>query len=310
MMQKPHHARPRTAKPRRARQAAKQTPAAATPNDPMWPSSWGMRALDMPAAWRLGQGAPKVVVAVLDTGVDSSQPDLAGALVPGWNAITNTADTSDTYGHGTEVAGVIAARANNHLGGSGYCARCAVMPVKVLDGAGGGSSTTVAAGIRWAAAHGATVLNLSLVLAGRDPAVSSAIADATAQGLLVVASAGNDGGTSANYPAADPGAISVAAADPSDALYPWSNHGSWITVSAPGCNEATTVGNGYAEFCGTSSATAAVSGVLALAVADCGCSAATVSRALTATAKSGSPPRVDGGALVASLSADSTRRPT
>jgi len=300
--QKPQHpAKKRTAKPRRIRTAAKEAPASATPNDPLWPASWGEQQLGMPAVWRLGQGSAGVVVAVLDTGVDPQQPDLAGALVPGWNTITSSPDTTDTYGHGTAVAGVIAARANNRRGGSGYCSRCSIMPVKVLDGSGGGSSTTIAAGIDWAVAHGAKVINMSLVLAAHAPDVSAAVASAVSQGVVVVASAGNDGGTGVNYPGADAGAIGVAGTDPSGALYPWSNHGSWVTVSAPGCNEAPSLGGGYADFCGTSSSTAVVSGVVALALADCRCSGSDVTRALTATATAGTPPHLDPAALIGSV---------
>lgn len=302
--------RPPAKKPGTRRRPTRATrPAAlpASPNDPLWSSSWGLRALGVPALWRLGLGSPAVVVAVLDTGLDPSQRDLAGALVPGWNTLTDSADTSDTNGHGTAVAGVIAARANNGLGGSGYCPRCSIMPVKVVDGSGRGTSVTIAAGIRWAVAHGANVINLSLILSGRDPDVTAAVADAVARGVVVVAAAGNDGGTGPNYPAGDPGAIGVAGTDPSGALYPWSNHGAWVTVSAPGCNEAPALGGGYQQFCGTSSATAATTGVVALALADCRCPGAQVSGALAATAAAGAPPRLDAGAMIGALATASNR---
>jgi Subtilase family len=148
--------------------------------------------------------------------------------------LDGSGDTADDVGHGTAVAGVIAARANNRLGSSGYCARCSVMPVKVVDATGRGSSSALAAGIEWAAMHGASIINVSLVLAARDPAVSAVVADALARGVLVVASAGNDGGTAPNYPAAEPGVISVAATDASAGLYPWSARGDWVSVSGPG----------------------------------------------------------------------------
>jgi subtilisin family serine protease len=270
-------------------------------NDPLWSASWGLRAAGAPAAWQFGQGSPRVVVAVLDTGVDATQPDLAGALVPGWNTMTDTSDTSDTFGHGTAVAGVIAARSNNGVGGSGYCSLCSVMPVKVLDGVGGGSSATVAAGITWAEAHGANVINMSLILGAQDSAVSAAVADAIAHGIVVVASAGNDSGTSPNYPADDPNVIGVAGTDPSGNLYPWSNHGDWVTVSAPGCNEAPSLGGGFGEFCGTSSAAAAASGMVGLALADSASSGAQILAAVHDTSLDGTPRRLDGNALVQSV---------
>lgn len=291
---KPVHHRPTksTAKLRTASRAA------ASPNDPLWAAAWGLRAVGAPAIWRLGNGSTRTVVAVLDTGVDPTQPDLAGALVPGWNALTSTADTRDDYGHGTEVAGVIAARAGNRIGAAGYCPGCAIMPVKVLDSGGHGSSDRIAAGIDWATNHGAAVINLSLVLTVSDPGVSNAIANAVAHGVLVVASAGNDGGTQPRYPAADPGVISVAAADPSRNIYSWSTTGAWVGVAAPGCNETGTTAHTFAEFCGTSSATAAASGLIALALSR-GALPGQV-RAALPPRTGASPPLLEGRALLSS----------
>jgi subtilisin family serine protease len=297
---KPHRPAPSEARTRLGTARARaETTAAREPNDPRWASSWGLRALGAPAIWRWGQGSPRIVVAVVDTGIDASQPDLAGALVAGWNALDGSSNTADDVGHGTAVAGVIAARANNRLGSSGYCAQCSVMPVKVVDATGRGSSSMLAAGIEWAATHGASIINVSLVLSARDPAVSAAVADALARGVLVVASAGNDGGTAPNYPAAEPGVISVAATDASAGLYPWSARGDWVSVSAPGCNEATSLAGGFGEFCGTSSASAAVSGLLALALSDSNAPATALCAALLATAAHGGPvPRVEAEPLI------------
>jgi subtilisin family serine protease len=286
--------------------APAETPRTPEPNDPRWASAWGLRALGVPAVWRWGQGSPHVVVAVVDTGVDASQPDLAGALVAGWNALDGSGETADEVGHGTAVAGVIAARADNGLGASGYCAQCSVMPVKVIDATGHGSAAALAAGIEWAAVHGASIINVSLVLTAQDPAVSAAVADALARGAVVVAAAGNDGGVAANYPAAEPGVISVAASDPSDGLYPWSSRGDWVSVSAPGCNEATGLAGSFGEFCGTSSATAAVSGLLALALSDANAPATDVRAALLATATGGPARRVEAEPLIRAVLRPST----
>jgi thermitase len=240
----------------------------AVPNDPLWSRQWGVRAAGGTGLWTWGHGSRGTVVAVLDTGVDAAQPDLRGALVAGWNTLANDADTRDDNGHGTLVTGIVAARGNNKAGIIGYCPACSVMPVKVLDAAGTGSGAAIASGIDWAAAHGADVLNMSFTLDHADPLIESAVARAVARGVLVAAAAGNAGGTDVRYPAGYAGVISVGGVDPAGALYPWSTFGPWATVSMPGCNETTSAGGGYLDFCGSSSATAALSGLLGLAASD------------------------------------------
>ena len=180
-----------------------------------------------------------VVVAVVDSGVDPSQPDLQGALVPGADFADSSGSTVDQYGHGTMVAGVIAARGNNGQGVAGVCWVCQIMPIKVLDANGAGTAASVAEGIRWAADHGANVINLSFILSSPDADVEASIADAHARGVLVVAAAGNNGSGDATYPAAYPFVVSVAATDDADQLYPWSSRGSWVTLAAPGCSLTT-----------------------------------------------------------------------
>ena len=134
-----------------------------SPNDADWPEQWGLRVTRFPQAWSLVKsGANSVVVAVLDTGVDPSQPDLRGALIPGYDFVHQTTNPADDHGHGTAVAGIIAARIDNREGIAGTCAICVIMPVKVLDSGGVGDDSVIAAGIVWAADHGAKVINLSL----------------------------------------------------------------------------------------------------------------------------------------------------
>jgi thermitase len=218
--------------------------------------------------WQWGEGSPRVVVAVVDTGVDGSHPDLRGALVPGWNAITGTAKTADANGHGTLVAGIIGARGGNGIGVAGYCWRCSIMPVKVLGADGVGTGADIAAGIAWAGEHGAAVINLSFTLDAPDPLVETAVEEALARGALVVAAAGNVRGAKPQYPAAYPGVISVAGVNAAGALYRWASFGAWTAVSTSGCNETTRIGPGYQEFCGSSSSAAALSGLLALTLSD------------------------------------------
>jgi subtilisin family serine protease len=235
-----------------------------SPDDTDWPQQDGLRLTGFPKAWDVTQGSSKIVVAVIDTGVDANHPDLRGALVPGWDFIGNDGDPSDDHGHGTAVAGVVAARSNNHVGGAGICWRCLVMPIKALDARGSGDDTLIAAGIVWAVDHGARVINLSLGGPGSSVELANALAYASAKGVIVVAAAGNAGTTTQFYPAADPHAISVAATTVADSRYSWSNFGSWVRLAAPGCNIAPILGGSYGTFCGTSSATPVVAGLVAL----------------------------------------------
>jgi subtilisin family serine protease len=236
-----------------------------SPNDALWAEQWGPRRVRTPAAWEATRGSASVVVAVLDTGVDASHPDLRGALVPGFDVVNNDADASDDNGHGTATAGVIGARTNNAEGQAGVCWNCSIMPVKVLGASGSGTTSAIASGILWAVAHGADVINLSLGGTGTTLALADAVAHAADQGVVVVAAAGNNASTTPFYPAAYPQVISVAGTTSSDGRYDWSNHGSWVQVAAPGCNVAPDPGGGYVNFCGTSSATPLVAGIAGLA---------------------------------------------
>jgi subtilisin family serine protease len=237
------------------------------PNDTLWQDQWGPRRVRAQRAWDATRGSASVVVAVVDTGVAYGHPDLQGLFVPGYDFVNNDADPRDDQGHGTAVAGVIAARTQNHEGQAGMCWRCSVMPVKVLDRNGSGPTSTIAAGIVWAVNHGARVINLSLGGAGTTQALQDAVLFAASQGAVVVAAAGNSGSSTKFYPAAYADALSVAATTSNDNLYEWSNRGAgWVQVAAPGCNVAPVRGGGYGNFCGTSSATPIVSGIAALAL--------------------------------------------
>lgn len=269
----------RLTKPRKVKPKPKQTAVTpeppVVPNDPLWAASWSLAKVGAPEAWRSTTGSPDVIVAVLDTGIDAQHPDLRGAVLPGWDAVNEDADASDDHGHGTAVAGIIAARSNNGEGVTGACWRCALMPVKVIAADGTGSASDIAEGIVWAADHGATVLNLSFVLSGYDGAVAGAIDYARAKGALVVAAAGNAGNGDPTFPASHPGVIGVTATDAGDGRYPWASYGSWVAVAAPGCSQSTFPGGGYGEFCGTSSAAAFASGIVALVRSAAGASEVT-----------------------------------
>jgi subtilisin family serine protease len=237
------------------------------PNDALWSTQWGWRLVGAPRAWDSSRGAPGVVIAVLDTGVDAQHPDLRGATVAGYDVVNNDADPSDDHGHGTNSAGVAAARTNNSEGQSGVCWACSLMPMKVLDSSGSGKTSTIAVGIAWAADHGAHVLNMSFGGPGTTNTLRASVEYAASKGALLVASAGNSGVDTPFYPAAYSQVVGVAATTEVDARYSWSNYGNWVPLAAPGCNTATRAGGGYVEYCGTSSSAPMVSGIAGLAFA-------------------------------------------
>jgi subtilisin family serine protease len=255
------------------------------PNDALWPTQWGWRLVGAPRAWDASRGAPGIVIAVLDTGVDAQHPDLTGSTVAGHDFVNDDADASDDHGHGTTAAGVIAARTNNGEGQSGVCWSCSLMPVKVLDSRGSGKTSTIALGIAWAAERGARVLNMSFGGPGTTDTLRAAVSYAASKGAVLIASAGNSGAETPFYPAAYEQVLSVAATTETDERYSWSNFGSWVQVAAPGCNTATNAGGGYVEFCGTSSSAPMVSGIAGLAIAlNPNAAKATIDQAIAASA--------------------------
>lgn len=236
------------------------------PNDALFSQfAWPAKAIDLPRAWALTLGSPKVTIAILDTGV-TPVPDLAGALVPGYNFVAGNTDTLDDNGHGTEVASIAAARVNNHIGIAGVCGRCSIMPVKVLDSSGNGSPSTIADGVSWAVAHGAQIVNLSVDANEDSPVLDAAIAAASAQGVTVVIAAGNSGSSGASYPAASsPDAIRVAGTNAQNNLFGWSNRGASVDVAAPGAaSAAMTNRTFFLGLQGTSVASPFVAGVAGL----------------------------------------------
>ncbi|WP_306210025.1 S8 family serine peptidase [Actinoplanes sp. RD1] len=235
-----------------------------TPRDPYYGSQWGVTKTGVNQAWETTRGSSGTVVAVVDTGV-SAVPDLAGRLLPGHDFVNNDDDASDDQGHGTMAAGVVAAAGNNTTGIAGVCWTCRILPVKVLGSDGFGDYSVIAEGIRWAADHGADIINLSLGGGSASQLFTDAVNYATGKGALVIAAAGNDGVATPHYPAAVPAALAVAGSDQNDKRYKWSNYGSsWVDIAAPGCNPAQARTGAVGEFCGTSSATPFVSGVAAL----------------------------------------------
>jgi thermitase len=261
--------------------------AAFTPNDPKYPDQWGLTQIGAPTAWDTTQGSPIVSIAVVDTGIDMNHPDLSGQFwtnpgdatvdgndndgngkvddVHGWDFVNNDNDPQDDIGHGTHVAGIIAAATNNATGVAGVCPNCRLMAVKVLDAGGSGTYTNIAAGITYAADKGAKVINLSLGGYADSSLLRDAVAYASAY-AVVVAAAGNDNKQDLFYPAAyDNYVVAVAATDNADQKAAFSNYGDWVDLSAPGVSIWSTVfDDSYAAWSGSSMAAPFVSGVAGL----------------------------------------------
>lgn len=237
-----------------------------TPNDPLYSSDqYGPQKMQAPAAWDVTKGSSNVVVAVVDTGVQTDHPDLTGKTVAGYDFVNNDNNAYDEQGHGTHVAGTIAATTNNGIGVAAVAPDVKVMPVRVLDANGSGTNDWVASGITYAADNGAKVINMSLGGSSGSQALQDAVNYAWSKGVVVVAAAGNSNTSSPSYPAYYTNCIAVAATDSNDARASFSNYGSWVDVAAPGVNiMSSTLGGGYAKYSGTSMATPHAAGVAAL----------------------------------------------
>jgi subtilisin family serine protease len=234
--------------------------------DPMQGEQWGLTTLHATSAWITGDGTGQVV-GVVDTGVDASHPDLAGAVLPGTDVVDGGDGRIDPNGHGTHVAGIVAAVSGNGIGGAGLATGARVLPVRVIGADGSGWDSDAAAGLVWAADHGATVVNMSFGGPDRSPVMEQAVGYALGKGVSVVVAAGNEGasGDPVEYPAATPGVIAVGAVDVNGFRPAWSSSGSHLAVAAPGVGIFSTVpGGGYATWSGTSMAAPFVSAAVAL----------------------------------------------
>jgi thermitase len=236
------------------------------PADSYYSQQWGLSKISAPAAWDVSKGSSSVVIAIIDTGVDLDHSDLAAHIdaANGYDFVNDDSSADDDHGHGTHVAGIAAAMMNGSYG-VGVAPNCTILPVKVLDASGSGTSADVAAGIEWAADQGAEVINMSLGSSSYTSVIAEAVAYAISKDVVVCAATGNEGIDSVCYPAAYPGVIGVGATGSSDAIADFSNYGPGVDIAAPGENIVSTSYTGaMTTMSGTSMATPFVAGAAAL----------------------------------------------
>lgn len=250
--------------------------------DPMAPQQWALSAIRVPHAWQQTMGED-VVIAIVDTGVDTTHPDLKSKIVDGYDFVDNDTDPRDLNGHGTHVAGIAAAVTGNGVGIAGAAPKAWIMPVRVLGTADSGDQAKIAKGVIWAADHDAKVINLSLGESGllsrllRSGALNPAIRHAAFKGAVVVAAAGSEGFVDQPYkPPAQ--VLVVGASDRYGRPADFSNVGVQGAVFAPGVNILSTLPTyqtpetleytgGYGMLDGTSMAAPYVAGLAALLLA-------------------------------------------
>lgn len=282
--------------------AAPQGAMDVTPNDPRYGEQWALPVIGAPQGWSITTGAPGVIIAVIDSGIDLKHPDLKDKLwvnkgetpfngkdddgngkiddVNGWHFYQawngsayesrENGQVADDSGHGTHVAGIAGAKSDNGIGIAGIAWSSPVMPVKVIDKTIGlAAYSDVAAGILYAVDNGASVINLSLGGSAPSQTLCAAVTAAVNKGKIVVAAAGNKDNT-VYYPAACPGALAVGATDPSDNAASFSNPGARVDLAAPGIDILSTwyvsgLGqSSYAKLSGTSEAAPHVAAAAAL----------------------------------------------
>lgn len=238
----------------------------AMPNDEFYaPYQWNLTQIDIEKGWELTEGAKDVIIAIIDTGVDVKHQDLKEKTLAGYNVFDGSRDVTDTHGHGTHVAGIAAAVTNNIKGIAGIAKKNKILPIKVLNEKGEGTSFEVAEGIRYAVDNGASVINLSLGDYYDSRVLKEAVQYAYENDVVIVAASGNDNSGEPMYPAKYKQVLTVGAVNEERKRSFFSNYGNHLDVAAPGEHIPSTFPDDYyVIMSGTSMAAPHVAGLAAL----------------------------------------------
>jgi thermitase len=244
------------------------------PNDPDYGRQWALKQtddhdIDAPEGWDIHVGSDNSTIAIIDTGVDLDHPDLQANIVPGYDFVNGDSTSDDDHGHGTHVAGIAAAVGNNGVGIAGVNWTAGIMPLKVLDATGSGTSYDLSQAVYYAVDNGANVINMSLgAPSSKWPCDWHDVEDAfnytLDNGVLVVVAAGNDGQDGVNCPAAYEQVVAVGSTTASDTRSAFSNYGPRLDIAAPGNTIYSTLPGGYGSSSGTSMAAPHVAGLATL----------------------------------------------
>ena len=237
------------------------------PSDPGFGSQWHLNTIQAPSAWNTTTGST-TPIAMVDSGVDSTHPDLASKIVAGWNFVSGNSTIVDTMGHGTTTAGAVGAIGDNAVGVAGVTWKNPIMPLIVVDSTGYAPYSSIANAIMYAADHGARIVNVSIGGSSASSTLQNAVNYAWNKNTVVFASSGNGGLNAPYYPAGCQNVVAVGATDSNDVLASWSNYGTFLGLTAPGVNIYTTAnGGGYTYMSGTSYSSPIAAGVAALVLA-------------------------------------------
>lgn len=280
--------------------------AATTPNDPEYASQWNLKKVKADVAWDKTKGSASMKVAVIDSGINASHPDLAGKVLAGRDFVNTDDNPADDHGHGSAVSSVIAANTDNGTGMAGGCWNCKIVPIKVLGADNNGTGADIIEGMQYAADSGARIINMSIAGPGEYAPQQAAMDYIQSKGLLVVAAAGNLANDVRQRPATYDYSLAVAATMPDDTLTNYSSFGVHVDIAAPGeAKGADHNGSGYKSWNGTSFAAPLVASIAALLWSQYpDASQAQIREALTKTTDTCCDGKITGGRVNAAKAMD------